>query len=232
MKFKQPLIKARIIKRYKRFLSDLELESGEVINAHVPNTGSMKTCWEPGWYAYLSKTDDPKRKLKYTWELTDTGEALICINTNLPNKIIKEALVAQNIEEFAPYQQIKPEQKVLDSRIDFYLTEAGLPDAYIEVKNVTLKGEKDLALFPDAVSTRGQKHLKDLIHLKQQGHRAAMLYLVNRNDVNVFAPAEQIDPTYAELLRQAHAAGVEILPYQTAISPEGITLAKKVDLKL
>lgn len=232
MKFEKPLIKARIIKRYKRFLSDLELESGEIIHAHVPNTGSMKTCWEEGWHAYLSKSNDPERKLPYTWELTDSGKSLICINTNLPNKIVKEALENKNIPELSQYNHVKPEQKVLDSRIDFYLTEDGLPDAYVEVKNVTLKGEGTTALFPDAVSTRGQKHLIDLMKLKEQGHRAIMLYLINRTDVTDFKPAEDIDPKYAELLNEASKKGVEILPYRTSISPQEIILENKVDFNL
>ena len=232
MEFEQKLLRAKIVKRYKRFLSDLELESGELIHAHVPNTGSMKTCWEAGWYAYISKSNDPKRKLPYTWELTDNGESLICVNTNLPNRIVKEALELKQIPELAVYSNVKPEQKVLDSRIDFFLTEDGQPDAYVEVKNVTLKGEGKKALFPDAVSTRGQKHLKDLIQLKEQGHRSIMLYLINRSDVNCFEPARDIDPEYANLLNQACEAGVEILPYQTKLSPQEIKIHQKLKYKL
>ncbi|MAZ47064.1 MAG: DNA/RNA nuclease SfsA [Halobacteriovoraceae bacterium] len=232
MKFSSPLIRVKIIKRYKRFLSDLELENGEIIHAHVPNTGSMKTCWKEGWHAYISKSNDPKRKLPYTWELTDTGDSLICINTNLPNKIVKEALELKKIEELKEYSQIKPEKKVLDSRIDFYLTEPGKPDAYVEVKNVTLKGDDKRALFPDAVSTRGQKHLRDLIQLKQQGHRAVMLYLINRTDVDFFSPASEIDPEYTKLLKEAHETGVEILPYQTHLSQNEISIHKKIDFEL
>ncbi len=232
MKFKDPLIKTKIIKRYKRFLSDLELSTGEIINAHVPNTGSMKTCWEPGWTAFVTKNDDPKRKMKYTWEITDTGEALICVNTNLPNKIVKEALENGQIREVSEYKTVISEKKVLDSRIDFFLQQEGLPDVYLEVKNVTLKGPQREALFPDAVSTRGQKHLRDLIELKKQGNRAIMLYLINRTDVDKFSPAADIDPEYARLLVEAQKAGVEILPYQTQITPEEIVVSNKVDYSL
>lgn len=232
MKFKDPLIKTKIIKRYKRFLSDLELPSGEVINAHVPNTGSMKTCWEPGWTALVTKNDDPKRKMKYTWEITDSGDALICVNTNLPNKIVKEALENGQISEVSAYKKVISEKKVLDSRIDFYLQQEGMPDVYLEVKNVTLKGSDGRALFPDAVSTRGQKHLKDLIQLKKQGNRAIMFYLINRTDVDHFSPAVDIDPEYARLLTEAQEVGVEILPYQTQINTEEIIISNKVEYSL
>lgn len=231
MKFESPLIETTIIKRYKRFLSDLSLDQ-EIINAHVPNTGSMKTCWEQGWKAYVSHSDNPKRKLKYTWELTDNGESLICINTALPNKIVKEALIAGTIPELKDYSTVQPEQKIFDSRIDFKLEEDGLPIVYVEVKNVTLKGEGKLALFPDAVSTRGQKHLKDLIKIKESGFRSVMFYLVNREDVDAFMPAKEIDPQYAELLKEAEKAGVEILVYQTKLSPQEISIKKKLPYDL
>lgn len=232
MKFNQPLIEATILKRYKRFLSDIELSTGEVICAHVPNTGSMTSCWEKGWKVYLSESDNPKRKLKYTLELTDNGESLISVNTSLTNKIVMEALETKAIEEVSDYEQIKAEKKVLDSRIDFYLTSDGKPDLYLEVKNVTLKTDQDLVQFPDAVSTRGQKHLKDLIELKKQGNRAVMLYVVNREDAKMFTPADHIDPEYGKLLREANAAGVEILAYQSKLSPNEIKLSNKIPIGL
>lgn len=231
MQFKSELIEATIQKRYKRFLSDIELENGEIICAHVPNTGSMKTCWEPGWKAYLTHTDDPKRKLKYTLELTHNGESFIALNTGATNKIVKEALENRTIPELADYTELKPEQKILDSRIDFLLLK-GDDKTYVEVKNVTLKGEDHLALFPDAVTTRGQKHLKDLVKIKELGHRAVMLYLVNRQDVDHFSPAADIDPTYAKLLKEAYNAGVEILPYQTKITTKGIIVDKRLPFSL
>lgn len=232
MQFKSNLIKAKIHKRYKRFLSDIELENGEIVCAHVPNTGSMTTCWEPGWDVYITHTDDPKRKLKYTLELTHNGESFICVNTGMTNKIVKEALEQGLVKELKEYKQIKPEQKIYDSRLDFFLSGEGLVDTYVEVKNVTLLGEKKKALFPDSVSTRGQKHLLDLIKIKEDGKRAVMLYVLNRTDVNSFQPAEEIDPKYAQLLRDASAAGVEVLAYQCDISPEEIKLKKKIKVNL
>ncbi len=226
MKYKTKLIEATILKRYKRFLSDIELESGEIICAHVPNTGSMTSCWEPGWKAYLTQSDDPKRKLKYTLELTHNGESFISINTGMTNKLVKEALDNKVIKELIAYSEIKAEKKVLDSRLDFFLTNENLPDAYVEVKNVTLKQDTNRALFPDAVSTRGQKHLKDLIELKSMGHRAVMLYVVNRTDVKTFEPATEIDPSYSKLLLEAKKAGVEILAYQSEITTEEIKIKK------
>lgn len=232
MKFKSKLIKAKILKRYKRFLSDIELSSGEIICAHVPNTGSMKTCWEPGWTVYLSKSDDPKRKLKYTLELLHNGESFISINTSMTNKIVKEALEQGKISEFKKYKTIKPEQKILDSRLDFFLTEEGLKDTYIEVKNVTLLGEENRALFPDAVTTRGQKHLKDLIQIAESGKNACMLYLVNRQDVKTFSPAKEIDPAYSNILKEAKLKGVQILAYQTNITTEDISISKQIPVQL
>ncbi len=232
MKYKTKLIEATILKRYKRFLSDIELKSGEIVCAHVPNTGSMTSCWEPGWKAYLTHSDDPKRKLKYTLELTHNGESLISINTGMTNKLVKEALDNKVIKELSAYSEIKAEQKVLDSRLDFFLTNENLPDAYVEVKNVTLKQDSNRALFPDAVSTRGQKHLKDLIELKSMGHRAVMLYVVNRTDVKSFEPAIEIDPTYSKLLLEAKKAGVEILAYQSEITIEEIKIKKPIKVIL
>lgn len=232
MDFKSPLIKASILKRYKRFLSDIELPSGEVICAHVPNTGSMTSCWENGWDAYLSESNNPKRKLKYTLEMTHNGESFISVNTSLTNKLVKEAIENKIIKEVKDYSQIKAEQKIFDSRIDFLLTGEGLPDTYIEVKNVTLKADKNLARFPDAVTTRGQKHIQDLIKIKAQGHRAIMLYVVNRTDVSLFEPADEIDAEYGILLRKAVERGVEVLVYQTSLSAEKIIIEKPLKYKL
>lgn len=232
MKFNDELIEAKIIKRYKRFLSDIELASGEQICAHVPNTGRMDTCWEPGWKVYLSHHDNPKRKLKYTLELTDNGETLIGVNTSFTNKIAQEALQNKLIPELAEFDHVYPERKILDSRIDFYLeTSDGSKSAYVEVKNATLV-YNSIALFPDAVSTRGQKHLKDLIELKKMGHRAAMLYVINREDAKTFSPADEVDPVYSDLLREAAKEGVEIYAYSCKLNSKEIVLHKKVEIKL
>ncbi len=223
MKYSSKVIKGKILKRYKRFLSDIEIDN-EVICAHVPNTGSMKTCWEPGWDAYLTYHDDPKRKLKYTLELLHNGESFININTSATNKIVKEALENNVIKELPHYSFIKPECKILDSRLDFYLSDEN-SETYLEVKNVTLKGDNGTALFPDSVSTRGQKHLRDLIKIKEMGKNAVMLYVVNRSDVEKFSPAESIDPEYAKLLKEASSKGVLILAYQTLLNTEETTLS-------
>ena len=192
----------------------------------------MDTCWEPGWTVYLSHHPDPKRKLKYTLELTSNGDTLIGVNTSFTNKIAKEALENKVISELSSFDQIYPERKVGDSRIDFYLESSSKNlSAYVEVKNATLV-KKNRALFPDAVSTRGQKHIKDLMKLKEEGHRAAMLYVVNREDANSFSVAEDIDPEYARLLREAQKKGVEIYAYACDITPKAITLSRKLDVVL
>jgi sugar fermentation stimulation protein A len=233
MKFAYPTHIGTITNRYKRFLSDIELSDGQEVNAHVPNTGSMKTCWEPGWKVLVTHNDDPKRKMKYTLEMTHNGDSWICVNTGMTNKLVKEALENDVIKELIGYPEIKPEKKVLDSRIDFFLSGSDqLADCYVEVKNVTLKGEGKLALFPDSVSTRGQKHLKDLMQLKEDGFRSVMLYVVNREDVNEFSPADQIDPKYAQLLKEASSKGVEILAYQCSLTDDEIVLNKKIKVSL
>ena len=232
MNFTNELIEATILKRYKRFLSDIKLSSGEIINAHVPNTGRMDTCWEPGWKVYLSHHDNPKRKMKYTLELTSNGDTLIGVNTAFTNKIALEALENKLIPELANFDQVYPERKVLDSRIDFYLESTSTNEtAFVEVKNATLVKDKQV-LFPDAVSVRGQKHIRDLIELKSQGHRAAMLYVVNREDALSFSTADEIDPIYGKLLKEAQSLGVEIYAYSCKITPQEITLTRKLEVKL
>ena len=232
MKFDTPLIPGKILKRYKRFLADIELENGEVITAHTANTGSMKTCWEPGWNVLLSFHDNPKRKLKYSLELTNNGNTWICVNTSLPNKMAAEAIQNETVKELIGYKTLKPEAKIGKSRIDILLSNEGEDPCYVEVKNVTLLGENKRAIFPDSVSTRGQKHLEELISLKEQGIRAAMLYVVNREDVDSFSPADDIDPTYGELMRKAEKAGVEILAYQCHVGPDEVKLEKSLPVIL
>jgi sugar fermentation stimulation protein A len=233
MKFTLPKQIAIIEDRYKRFLSDIRLDNGEMVNAHVPNTGSMKTCWEPNWKVLVTQNDNPKRKLKYTLEMTHNGDTWISVNTGMTNKLVQEAFDNKVITELIEYPEIKAEKKVLDSRLDFFLSGIeGKPDCYVEVKNVTLKGPANYVLFPDSVTTRGQKHLKDLMHLKKEGFRAVMLYVVNREDADTFAPASDIDPTYAKLLKEADSAGVEILVYQTKLTEEDIYIDKKIKVEL
>ena len=209
MEYQQQLIKGKIQKRYKRFLADVILENGELVTAHTPNTGSMKTCWEKDWPVLLSKSDDPKRKLKFTLELTFNGKTWINVNTSRTNHIAYEAVKNQFINELVGYQHIRPEVKVGDSRIDLLLfdgdekkyKQAGRK-CYVEVKNVTLWHD-GAALFPDGVSTRGQKHLNELIEIKKEGHEAVMLFVISREDVSSFSPAQEIDPEYAKLLKKS-----------------------------
>lgn len=233
MKFENKLTQGKILKRYKRFLADIELPDGEVITAHTANTGSMKTCWEPGWTVACSFHDNPKRKLKYSLEMINNGKTWIGINTSLPNKMAKTSIESGEIPELDGYEKVRPEVKVGKSRIDLKLEgHASEPDCFVEIKNVTLWSEGNRALFPDAVSERGQKHLKELMEIKESGLRACMLYIVQRNDVDSFSPADEIDPKYGELLREAKSKGVEILCYQYKVTPEQIVLDKKLEVIL
>ena len=240
MKFLTPLKEGTILKRYKRFLADIQLPSGEIITAHTANTGSMKTCWEPGWKAIISFHDNPKRKLKYSLEMTHNGKTWIGINTSLPNKLAKEAIENGLIKELKGYPFIKPEVKTGDSRIDLLLSKEKEADTkkdqfFVEIKNVTLKGDdhqKKAALFPDAVSTRGQKHIQELIRLHKEGYNAALLFIVQREDVDYFSPAKEIDPVYSELLKKANKEGVLILAYQCSMSKKEIIVNRSIPVKL
>jgi sugar fermentation stimulation protein A len=238
MDYQKPLFHGRIQKRYKRFLADVLLENGELITAHTPNTGSMKTCWEKDWPVLLSQSDNPKRKLKFTLEMTSNGKTWINVNTSRTNHIAFEAVKNLKVKELSGYQHIRPEVKVGDSRIDLLLFDGdekkykeSVNKCYVEVKNVTLWRD-GMALFPDGVSTRGQKHLNELISIKQQGHEAAMLFVVSREDVTSFGPAEDIDPVYAELLKKAQKAGVKILAYQCSLSEKETTITKSIPVIL
>lgn len=232
MKFESTLIQGKILKRYKRFLADVELENGDIITAHTANTGSMKTCWEPGWSVLLSFHDNPKRKLKYSLEMTHNGKTWIGVNTSLPNKIAIEGIEKGVVKELNGYETIKPEAKIGKSRIDILLSNNGENPCYVEVKNVTLLAKNNTGIFPDAVSTRGQKHLEELTHLVENGTRAAMLFVINREDVKSFSPADDIDPTYGELLRKASLSGVEILAYKCKLSPKEIYLGEAIPVIL
>lgn len=233
MRLQRELLDGKILKRYKRFLADIELENGDVITCHVANTGSMESCWGPNWPVVLSKSDNPKRKLPYTLELTHNSLTYIGVNTQNPNRLVEEGLNLGLFKEFKDYPYIKREAKVLDSKLDFLISKIPFEKSpskedlcYIEVKNVTLKGNNGLALFPDSKSTRGQKHLIDLAELKKQGLRTAMLYIVQREDVDRFSPAKEIDPKYAELLEKAHKENVEIYCYQCKLLKNEIYLDK------
>lgn len=227
MKWQTPLTEAVLLKRYKRFLADIKI-GDDLITAHVPNTGSMTSCWEPNWRCAVSKSDNPNRKMAYTLEFTHNGESWIGVNTANANKVTHQWLKNNLIKELTGYGTIQPEKKIGESRIDFYLeNHPTLPPAYVEVKNVTLKLD-GVAQFPDAVSERGQKHLKELMDLKQKGFRAVMLYIVQREDVELMKPAHSIDKKYGALLKEAVAVGVEILVYQCKMDRSEIRFGKSL----
>ncbi len=229
MKFDK-LYKGKLIKRYKRFLADIVLENGEEITAHVPNSGAMTSCIEPDCDVWVSFHDNPKRKLKYTLELTKMEDILICTNTGVANKIAIEAINNNTIKELQGYSSLKPEQKYgKNSRIDILLEDED-KKCYVEIKSVSLKLENTLA-FPDAVTTRGAKHLEELISMIKEGHRAVMLYIIQRTDSLPFEIAKQIDKKYYEGFIKAQQEGVEILVYQSKIDLEGIEVYKKIDFK-
>lgn len=231
MRFQTPLIPATLIKRYKRFLSDVRLKDGREVVAHCPNPGSMMGLKDEGTTVWLEPNDDPKKKLKFGWRLVELDNHFICIDTGLANKVVHEALTNRQIPELAAYSTVKPEVKYgQNSRIDFLLTEPGLPDAYVEVKSVTLLRNGTVAEFPDSVTARGTKHLQDLVNVPDQGHLAIMLYLVQRTDCDSFKLAGDIDPKYATGFDVARSAGVEILCYRTNITPTDITVEKALTI--
>ena len=236
MKFPDPLIAGRLVKRYKRFLADVELENGEVVTAHCANSGSMLSVKEAGAEVWLSPARNPERKLRYTWELIKIGKTFVGINTALPNGIVEEAIKENKIPELAGYASLRREVKYgKNSRIDLLLEDPARPICYVEVKNVTLRrGLKkgDPVEFPDSVTTRGAKHLVELADMVKQGHRSVMMYLVQRQDGDTFTIAGDIDPDYKAGLDTAIAAGVEVLCYQCALNTKGIKVSKPLKLAL
>ncbi|WP_224816721.1 DNA/RNA nuclease SfsA [Hasllibacter sp. MH4015] len=227
MRFPSPLVPARLLRRYKRFLADCVLDDGREVTAHCPNPGAMLGLKDDGVRIWLLPNSDPKKKLKFGWRLVELeGGHFAGIDAGLPNLLVKEALAEDRIEALKGYSVIKPEQRYGDekSRIDFLLSEPGRPDAYVEVKNCHLRRDGDWAEFPDCVTARGAKHLRELARIAEQGGRAVMLYVVQRTDCTRFRLAPDLDPAYALAFDAARAAGVEILCHGTDISPGGITL--------
>jgi len=230
--FNAPLVRGTLIKRYKRFLADVRMEDGSIITAHCANTGSMKGCSEPNSAVYMSKSDNPKRKLAYSLELIQAGETWVGINTALPNRIVESAIKRDILQELAPWTRIRREVKYgKNSRIDLLLESDEAPPCYVEVKNVTL-AESDVAKFPDAVTERGRKHLREMSEEVARGNRAAMVYLIQRTDCESFSPAEDIDPAYAEALRQSVSAGVKAYALEAKPSPEGILVTRELTVNL
>ncbi len=233
MIFDPPLIPGTLIRRYKRFLADVELDNGEIIVAHSPNTGSMMGVSDPGSRIWLSHNPDPKRKTHYTWELTEVNGRCVGVNTARSNTLAREAIESGALDAFHGYSRIQSEVRYGQerSRIDLLLEGDGLPPCYVEVKNVTAVDEAGLALFPDAVTTRGQKHMRELMHMVENGARAAVVLTVQRTDCHAFRPACEIDPAYSALLRQAADAGVEIYPLQFKATPKQITFQRLLPLQ-
>jgi len=225
------LLKGTLIKRYKRFIADIKLTSGHVVTALCPNTGSMRSCSEPGRTVYLSRHNRPERKLKYTWELIEMPTSLVGVNTGIPNKLVKESIENKIIKELSDFENIRTEIKYGEnSRIDILL-ENNNKKTFIEVKNCTLM-EKDICYFPDAVTSRGLKHLLELQREARAGNRAVMFYLIQRMDVTLFKPASHIDPSYSEELKKAYRNDVEILVYDVNIDTKGIAINRPVPFKL
>jgi sugar fermentation stimulation protein A len=233
MTFDPPLVRGTLIRRYKRFLADVRLDTGEEVVAHCPNPGSMRTCAEPGWTAWVSPANNPKRKLKWTLELIESDTAHIMVNTARPNKVVEAAIRAGQIEELDGYETIRPEVKYGEnSRIDLLLTHPDRPDCYVEIKNVTLLHSPGTASFPDSVSKRASKHMRELAAMAAEGHRSVVFFLVSRTDVEAMRPADDIDPAYGEALRSAIGSGVEAIAHGLSIDEHALTVSRSVPILL
>ena len=225
-------VPATLLKRYKRFLADVKLQSGETVTVHCPNTGSMAGCSEPGRTVYLSVHDNPRRKYKYTWELIAMPTSLVGVNTLTPNRLVGKSIEQNLIPEVARFSKVKGEVKIgKHSRIDLLLTGSSGELCYIEIKNCTLVND-GVAQFPDAVTTRGLSHIVELEKLVRAGHRCMMFYFIQRMDARVFRPADHIDPAYGRRLRQAAEKGVEVIAYDVRISLQGIELNHNIPCEL
>ncbi|HAU14820.1 MAG: DNA/RNA nuclease SfsA [Pseudomonadales bacterium] len=233
MKFDPPLTQGTLVKRYKRFLADIVLQDGTELTVHCPNTGSMKNCNEAGSTVWISDSGNPKRKYRHTWELVSVGNGAIAgINTGRANGLVREAIAAGQVPELDGYDVIRSEVKygAENSRIDLLL-ESAAARCFVEIKNLTL-GEGDIGYFPDAVTERGRKHLRELEAMVQQGHRAVLFFCVQHSGVTVARPADHIDPKYGAALRQAHAAGVEVMAWQCDLSAQEIVIARPLPVQL
>jgi sugar fermentation stimulation protein A len=227
-----PLTAGTLIKRYKRFLADVELDDGRIVTAHCPNTGSMQSCSEPGRRVYLSAHDNPKRKYPYTWELIMMPDSLVGINTLVPNRLVKHTVSQEGIPELAGYDEVYSEVRVGENtRVDLMLSGPGKAKCYVEIKNCTLVSDK-IACFPDAVTARGLKHLQELSRQVGPHTRSVIFLFIQRMDADAFQPADAIDPAYGRGLRQAIAEGVELLAYDVHIDLEGIRLRHALPCRL
>ncbi len=232
MRFVRPLLPGVLERRYKRFFADIRLDDGRRDVAHVPNTGAMLDCSAPGSRCWVSESLDPKRKLRFTLEIVDAGPSLVGVHTGRTNDLVADALAEGTIEELRDYDEVRREVPFDESRIDFLLEEGGpRPSCFVEVKSVTYV-DKDVALFPDAITLRGQKHLETMIRIVASGHRAVMLFVVQRSDGSSFRPAHRIDPDYGRLLRKSNAKGVEVLVYRAEVTPQKIVVTEPLAWEL
>lgn len=234
MRFETKLIKGTLIKRYKRFFADVQLENGEIVTAHCPNTGAMTGCAIAGSIVYLSEHNNPKRKLKYSWEIVvNAQDEWIGVNTGRANKLVEEALLHKLFPDFTEYSQIQREVKYgqENSRIDLLLSAENVLPCYIEVKSVTLK-ENGKGYFPDAVTERGQKHLRELMSIAAAGKRAVLMFCVQHTGIETVSPAEHIDPKYAQLCRDAKLHGVEVMAWKASINEEKIELNHNLQVEI
>ena len=231
MQWQPALVEGRLIRRYKRFLADVRLGNGEVVTAHCPNTGAMTGCAPENARVWLSPSTDPRRKTPFTWEMVEAESGdLVCIHSARANALVDEALGTRGIAELGDYPQWRREYRLpSDSRVDFYFPEQSqLPECLMEVKAVTLHQGAGRGAFPDAVSQRGSKHLRELMAVKAQGHRAVLFFCVLHNGIKRVAVADDIDQTYADTLREAVAAGVEVLAYSCRVDSSGLELAERL----
>jgi len=227
----KPIIEGRLLRRYKRFLADVELASGEVVTAHCPNTGSMRGCVPQGARAILRDSQNPSRKLRWTFQTVEVDGTWVNVDTGLPNALVAEAIAAGRVSELRGYDSLRREVNYgLGSRIDILL-EGPIGRCYVEVKSTTL-AQDGLARFPDAVTQRGRKHLEELARMVDQGHRAVIFFCVCRGDVEAFSPADEIDPGYGQVLRRVVAGGVEALCYSTRVEPGLFELDRRLPLVL
>lgn len=236
MKFDPPLVSGRLIKRYKRFLADVELDSGEMITASCPNTGSMSGLVAPGNRVWLSVSDSPKRKYAHAWQLVKCadipGNPLVGINTHLPNRLVETAIRQNKILPLSGYARLRREVPYgTNSRIDLLLEDDHKPPCYVEIKNVTFLRQPGLAEFPDTKTARGAKHLNELSQVAKQGARAVMFYLIQRDDAERFCLAGDVDPAYQNAYIKACESGVETLAWSCKIDPAGVTLDKPVKIE-
>ncbi len=229
MDFPQPLIRAQLVSRYKRFFADVVLEDGTELTTHCPNPGAMLGLNMPGLACWISTSDNPKRKLAHTLELVEVDGGLVGINTLAPNRLVAEALAADAIPELAGYAVHRREVKYGEaSRVDFLLQGPDRPDCWLEIKNCHLRRTGTLAEFPDCVAARSAKHLRELETMVAQGDRAVVLFVVQRTDCDAFSACRELDPAFAAALDHAADAGVEVLVYACDITPEAVAIAHRI----